>query len=77
MKEILVKAPATTANLGPDFDVFGMVLEHPSDKVRITLIPKRDQGPRPSKRGDSNGPERNTAGVVAKDVLKTFSLGTG
>jgi len=79
MKEILVKAPATTANLGPGFDVFGMALEHPSDKVRITLIPKgleiKVHGP--AKGEIPTDPERNTAGIVAKEVLKAFSLGTG
>ncbi|RJS80082.1 homoserine kinase [Candidatus Bathyarchaeota archaeon] len=79
MKEILIKAPATTANLGPGFDVFGMALERPSDKVRITLIPKgleiKVHGP--AKEEIPTDPERNTAGVVAKEVLKAFSLGTG
>ena len=36
--KVIVNAPATTANLGPGFDVFGMSLEHPSDKVTITPI---------------------------------------
>ncbi len=37
---ITVTAPATTANLGPGFDVFGLALEQPSDKVTVVLIPK-------------------------------------
>jgi homoserine kinase len=40
LKQVTLKSPATTANLGPGFDVFGLALEHPSDIVTVTAISK-------------------------------------
>ena len=76
---ITVTAPATTANLGPGFDVFGLALEQPSDKVTVALIPK---GVKIEVTGLSaatilTAPEKNTAGVVANQMLKEFSLKAG
>lgn len=78
-RKVVVKAPATTANLGPGFDVFGMALEHPHDKVSITPIPSgikiivhglaKDTIP--------TDLHKNTAGVVAEHIIKEFSLKTG
>jgi homoserine kinase len=77
--QVTVKAPATIANLGPGFDVFGLALEQPSDKVTITSISK-------SVKIEVSGlsaetiptlPQRNTAGVVANRILEEFSLNTG
>ena len=78
--EVTVKAPATTANLGPGFDVFGLALEHPSDKVTIAL--NSSTGVKIqifgfSAKTISPVPEKNTAGVVANQMIKEFSLKTG
>jgi homoserine kinase len=77
--EVIVKAPATTANLGPGFDVFGMALEKPSDKVTIIPICKgiRIQVSGPAAETVPNDPEKNTAGIVGKAILEEFSLRTG
>jgi homoserine kinase len=32
---LTVRAPATSANLGSGFDVFGVALERPADVVRV------------------------------------------
>jgi homoserine kinase len=79
LSQVTVKAPATTANLGPGFDVFGLALEQPSDKVMISPMPK---GVKIAVSGLSaetipTVPEKNTAGVVANHMLKEFSLKTG
>jgi len=37
---VVVTAPATTANMGPGFDVFGLALEQPRDKVTLLPISK-------------------------------------
>src|SRR3990170_2898662 len=79
LSQVTVRAPATTANLGPGFDVFGLALEQPRDKVTIILIPK---GVKIEVAGLSTAtipiaPEKNTAGVVANQMLKEFSLKTG
>jgi homoserine kinase len=74
LSRVTVRAPATTANLGPGFDVFGLALEQPSDKVTVILIP---QGVKIEVTGLSaatipTAPEKNTAGVVANQMLKEF-----
>jgi homoserine kinase len=79
LSQVTVRAPATTANLGPGFDVFGLALEKPYDKVTLTLIPK---GVKIEVCGLSaetipTVPEKNTGGVVANQMLKEFSLKTG
>jgi homoserine kinase len=79
LTQVTLQAPATTANLGPGFDVFGLALEQPSDKVTIIPISK---GIKIEVSGCSAAkipttPEKNTAGVVANQMLKEFSLKTG
>ncbi|MEM2815660.1 MAG: homoserine kinase [Candidatus Bathyarchaeia archaeon] len=80
LSKVVVKAPATTANLGPGFDVFGMALEEPYDKV--TLVPASNGTIRIEVNGAFSDlipldPGMNTAGVVAEQMIKEFSLETG
>ncbi len=80
LNQITVKAPATSANLGPGFDVFGLAIEKPSDKVTITRIASSGIKIRISGLSAetiSPIPERNTAGVVANLMIKEFSLKNG
>ncbi len=77
--QVTIVAPATTANLGPGFDVFGLALKTPRDKVTITTIQK---GVRIDVTGLSankipNLPEKNTAGIVANLMAKEFQLESG
>ena len=77
--KVVVKAPATSANLGPGFDVFGIALEQPSDKVTIAPIPKDIKIKVSGLAVDTvpTDPEKNTAGIVARCILQEFSLKTG
>jgi len=66
---ITVRAPATSANLGSGFDVFGVALDRPADRVTVeraetTTIEVSGAG------SDfiPNDPTRNTAGVVAQEL---------
>ncbi len=64
---LTVRAPATSANLGSGFDVFGAALEHPADVVRVeraeeTTIEMTGAG----SQFIPEDPEKNTAGAVAK-----------
>ncbi|MFB6266967.1 MAG: homoserine kinase [Halodesulfurarchaeum sp.] len=66
---LTVRAPATSANLGSGYDVFGVALDRPADIVRVerareTTIEVTGVG----SEFIPNDPARNTAGVVA-DVL--------
>ena len=40
VSKITVKAPSSTANLGPGFDVFGLALDALYDKVTLTKTKK-------------------------------------
>ena len=78
--QVVLKAPATSTNLGPGFDVFGLALENPADIVTITL--NSNKGVRIEVSGVqaetiSTVPERNTAGVVAEYMIQEFELKTG
>ena len=80
LNQVTLKAPATSANLGPGFDVFGLALEYPTDKVTLTV--GMHKGVRIKVSGVqaetiSTLPERNTAGVVANFMMQEFSLRTG
>jgi len=64
---LTVRAPATSANLGSGFDVFGVALERPADVVRVekaeqTRITVTGAG----KQYIPEDPEKNTAGAVAR-----------
>jgi homoserine kinase len=79
IKQVTVKAPATSANLGPGFDVFGIALEQPSDTATLSTT---GQGVKIQISGIgaktiSIAPEKNTAGLVAKTMIKDFKLKTG
>jgi homoserine kinase len=79
LKQVTVKAPATSANLGPGFDVFGIALEQPSDKVTLTVIKQgiKIQTIGMGARTISLTPDKNTAGLVAKTMLKDFKIESG
>ena len=64
---VTVRAPATSANLGSGFDVFGAALDRPADVVRIeraerTTIEMSGAG----SQYIPEDPEKNTAGAVAR-----------
>jgi homoserine kinase len=66
---LTVRAPATTANLGSGFDVFGAALARPADVVRVeraseTTIKVTGAG----SKFVPTDPEQNTAGVVAEQL---------
>ena len=66
--KITVKAPSSTANLGPGFDTFGLAIDAFYDEITLTK----------TKNGitiitDDNiptNPENNTAGLVVKNMKK-------
>ena len=64
--KITVKAPSSTANLGPGFDVFGLAIDAFYDTITLTKtksgikIITEDNIP--------TNPEKNTAGLVVKNI---------
>jgi len=73
--KITIKAPSSTANLGPGFDVFGLAIDAFYDKVTLTktksgvTIITDDNVP--------TNPENNTAGLVVKNMKKRFKIKSG
>ncbi len=73
--KITVKAPSSTANLGPGFDVFGLAVDAFYDEVTLTktksgiTIVTDDNIP--------TNPESNTAGLVVKNMKKKFKIKSG
>jgi homoserine kinase len=80
LKQIEVYAPASIANLGPGFDVFGLALENIGDVLR--LISTDDRGVSISLRGidvDSIPVEAraNSAGAVLHYAKENLGVGQG
>ncbi|MGH1521008.1 MAG: homoserine kinase [Nitrosopumilus sp.] len=75
VSKITVRAPSSTANLGPGFDVFGLAIDAFYDTITLTLIKKgitiitEDDIP--------TNPENNTAGLVVKNMKKKFKIKKG
>ncbi len=64
---VVVRAPATSANLGSGFDVFGVALDRPADVLRVreaSEISIEISGA--GSRYIPTDPQKNTAGVVAE-----------
>lgn len=66
---VVVRAPATSANLGSGFDVFGVALDRPADILRV----ERASTTTISITGSGSAfipedPSKNTAGVVAQEL---------
>lgn len=72
---VTVRAPSSTANLGPGFDVFGLALDAFYDQVQIS---KKGKGVKIiSSDPIPINPQKNTAGIVAKKMAKKFKIKTG
>ncbi|MDC0070269.1 homoserine kinase [Nitrosopumilus sp.] len=75
VSKITVRAPSSTANLGPGFDTFGLAIDGFYDEVTLTK----------TKKGitivtDDNiptNPENNTAGLVVKNMKKKLKIKNG
>lgn len=75
MKSVRVKAPCSTANLGPGFDVFGLALDAFYDEIQLI---KRGSGIRiESADPIPLVPEKNSAGLVVKEMAKKFKIKDG
>ena len=74
-KSIKIRAPCSTANLGPGFDVFGLALDALYDEITLTkkgkivTIVSSDNIPL--------APTKNTAGLVVTAIKKKFKIKDG
>ena len=73
--KITVRAPSSTANLGPGFDTFGLAIDAFYDEITLTKIKSGitiitdDDIP--------TNPENNTAGLVIKNMKKELKIKDG
>ncbi len=68
VSKITIKAPSSTANLGPGFDVFGLAINAFYDEITLT---KTKSGITIITDGNvPTNPEKNTAGLVVKNMKK-------
>ncbi|MBI4646041.1 MAG: homoserine kinase [Bacteroidia bacterium] len=79
MKQILLRTPATTANVGPGYDIFALALKEPYDEIYLSLnttgkITIEIEG------GHQNIPadiQDNTAGLALIELFKRYKSGHG
>lgn len=75
VSNITVKAPSSTANLGPGFDVFGLAVDAFFDEITLT---KKKSGISIITEDDiPTNPDNNTAGLVVKNMVKKFKIKDG
>ena len=77
VKSVTVRAPCSTANLGPGFDVFGMALDAFYDEVTVTKKPKSFGIKIVSSDDIPLDPKKNTAGIVAINMKKGYKIPNG
>jgi homoserine kinase len=80
MRKVTVKAPSSTANLGPGFDVFGLALDAFYDVITLETTDK--ESVEIEMRGEYGKIiplqiESNVAGVVAKKMKDDFKIKQG
>ena len=78
MDTCLVRAPCSTANLGPGYDVFGLALDALFDKVRLTKSSTQGISIRVSGSDTvPSRPEANSAGRVVSRMCKDYGIESG
>ena len=77
VKSVTVRAPCSTANLGPGFDVFGMALDAFYDEVTVTKKPKSFGIKIVSSDDIPLDPKKNTAGIVAINMKYNEKISDG
>jgi len=81
---VKVRAPSSTANLGPGFDVFGLALDAFYDEITLSKTSKSISTNRPwhgvrilTTDDVPKDPQQNTAGLVIKSMKRKFKIKSG
>lgn len=80
MRTIKLRAPATTANVGPGYDIFAMSLQEPYDEITITLDDTKEIKIVISGDANNNIPVSltdNTAGLAILELFKRKNIQQG
>ena len=72
MKKVVIRAPATSANVGPGYDIFALALDNPFDEVELTLNDSEAVTIEIENNTQNipTDPADNTAGIAALGLLK-------
>lgn len=76
LDRVVVEGPATSANLGPGFDVFAIALDKPKDVLEVEASSATRTKVKVSV-GDADiptNPSKNAAGVVIQSIAKRFKI---
>jgi homoserine kinase len=79
MKSVKIQAPATSANVGPGYDIFALALKEPFDQVELTL---NDSGTISIEiindiQNIPTNPQDNTAGLAAMELFRLKKINHG
>ena len=77
---VVIEAPASTANLGPGFDIFGLAFSSPQDRIIITVEPRptiRIHVSGAYAKGIPDSSKENSAGLAAESMIKELGLNSG
>jgi homoserine kinase len=79
MNSIKILAPATSANVGPGYDIFALALREPFDEIELAL---NDSGKISIEiindiQNIPTSPQDNTAGLAAMELIKAKGIKTG
>jgi len=81
---VKVRAPSSTANLGPGFDVFGLALDAFYDEITLSKTSKSISTNRPwhgvrilTMDDVPTDPQQHTAGLVIKSMKQKFKIKSG
>lgn len=79
MNSVRIQAPATSANVGPGYDIFALALKEPFDEIEVSL---NDSGKISiTITNDSQdipvNPQDNTAGLAAMELVRALGIKSG
>ena len=75
IEQIKIRVPATSANLGAGFDVFGIALGAPADIIEVRKSEKTEIEIKGTGREHiPTDPRKNTAGIVANALARTVKI---
>jgi len=81
LESIKLRVPATTANVGPGFDIFAVSLKNLFDEIEIKKSQKEGISLHVSYPDDNYAIpveiEKNTAGIAAKNLMNLFDIKNG
>ncbi len=79
MSGLIIKGPATSANVGPGYDIFALALDEPYDLIALEMLDRKgiEIVVENDKTGIPLDPLKNVAGVAANALLERYGTGHG